>query len=109
MLHVLGLHMTPLVGGPHTHSTVVLSPAIFCCMNQGGHGSVYSSLGAGTKQCSWSLPATTAGKQISPTSTSHQMNICKTDDQNLFMVVAVCKGPNYIVWTTFSEQIYVAS
>ena len=65
-------------------------------MNQGGHGSVSSSLGAGTKQCSWSLPAATAGRQSKPTRTSHQMNICKIDGQNLSMVVAVSKDPNYI-------------
>ena len=63
-------------------------------MNQGGQGSVSSSLGAGTKQYCWSPPATTAGKQSNPT--SHQMNNHRSVDQNLSMVVAVCKDPNYI-------------
>ena len=56
-------------------------------MNQGGHGSVSSSLGAGTKQCSWSLPAATADKQSNPSNISHQMNICKTASQNFSIAV----------------------
>ena len=70
VLHVFGSHMTPLVWRPHEHSTVVLSPAISCCMNQGGQGSVSSSLGAGTEQYSWSQPATTADKQSKTTGQS---------------------------------------
>jgi len=56
-------------------------------MNQGGQGFVSSSLGAGTRQCSWSLPTTTAGNKDKPISTSHQMNICRAVDPNLSITV----------------------
>ena len=97
VLHVFGSHMIPLVSGPHLHSTVVLSP---CGMNQGGHGLVSSSLGAGTEQClcSWSVAAINAGKQDKSTSTPHQMNIHSAAGQNIITVAST------LTWWLYHEH-----
>ena len=77
-------------------------------MNQGGHGSVSSSLGAGTKQCSWSLPAATASKQSNPNNTLHQMNNSRpvgqnistamyTNERYLILAIVVCGLYSYFI------------